>query len=252
VDVLNPEYSFILKGDEGKRTIFDLGTSVRWAMPDDLIGRNSARPVVKGEEGPGGAFGMAIEMACVGQMLWGGWFPLMVSSPDFRLIRVTDMRGDGELVKVEFEFDPKAPTGGNAPARSGMVVLDVKRYWQIREAQTKASGVYGEGSLAITNEFADGKMPVPFVSRCTTRMLIPVDKQFDGKRYQGDFVWHTDMHDAPDLDRKHFTLTAFGFPEPSVPRPSPARLWLVWATIAILAFCAGLLTYRRYRPQSRV
>jgi hypothetical protein len=217
-------------------------------MPADLIGRDRGKSPVKGENG---TFGMAIGMACTGQMLWGGWFPLMVSSPDFRLVRVTDMRGDGELAKVEFEFEPKGLTGGNAPARSGVVVLDAKRYWLIREAETRARGVYGEGSLKISNEFTDGKLPVPFVSRCTIRIVIPKHGQFDGKRYQGDLVWHVDMHDAPDLDSRKFTLTAYGFPEPSFARPGGARLWLAFTSVVVILLGFAVVAFRRRRKGKR-
>ena len=249
-NVKNRAYSFTLKGGTGGRTIKSaLGPSISWSMPDDLIGRDLRSSSVKGVDG---AFGMAMEMACTGQMLWGGWLPLMVSSPDFKLVRVTNMPGNGDLVKVEFEFEPKGLTGGNAPARSGMVVLDARRYWLISQAETKASGMYGQGSLKIVNEFTDDTLPVPFVSRCVIHILIPKDSQFDGKRYEGDFTWNIEMQDAPDMDDKPFTLSAFGFSEPGPSQASSRRLWMLWGTLALLAVLAVVFAYRRWRKPEAV
>ena len=248
-EVCNQRYSFTLGRGNGDWIVNDLGTSTVSVAWDDLIGRDRSVPLVKGQNG---AFGQVMEAACTGQMLWGGWFPLMLSSSDFKLVKVADIRDDGGLVKVEFEFEPTQLTGGNAPARSGMVELDPSRYWLIRKGETKASGVYGSGTLRVANEFTDGKMPVPFVSRCAISIVIPQDKQFGGKRYQADFVWNVDMHDVPELARTQFMLTGFGMSEPVLAQPSRTRLWLFWATVGLFALCASMLVYRRYRRWQRV
>jgi hypothetical protein len=240
--VCNPEYSFILKGLGGERTIVDLQMDVA-PLPKDFLVRNRLRPKVKGDEGE---FGQAMELACAGQMLWGGWIPLMIQSPEFRLVRVSDVPTDGGLVKVDFEFEPKELTGGNAPARSGTIFLDAKRYWMVRRAETKASGVYGQGSLSVTNEFTDDKLPVPFVSRCAITLAIAKHRHFAGMPYRAELVWHIDMRDARDLEKRQFMLTAYGLSEPSLARPSRSRFLLLGITVALLAICSILLICRRY------
>ena len=258
-EACNPKYRFNLKAGRDKQWAIErLRMDASWRVPDDLIGRNALRPMVMGEDT---TFGSTIEGACVGQMLWAAWFPLMVLSSDFRLIRATDLGDDGQLVKVEFEFEPTKPTGGAACARSGMVVLDTKRYWLIHEAEvgaaeTQRSVSYRRGTLKVTNEFKefmDGKVSVPFVSRQVLHVSFPKTTLAKNRQIENEYVSDVDMHVATNLDEKQFTLSAFGLPEPdklqiplhqSQQSEEKETSWMLWLGLGIIAMGLAVLAGR--------
>jgi hypothetical protein len=220
VEAFNPDYRFRLTaGRGGQWTIDRLRTGSR-AIPEDLIGRNSHRPLLLGEDS---TFGSAIGLACVGQQVGGAWLPHLVAAPQFRLIRATPVEGAGGLVNVEFEFEPKELTGGSASARSGTLVLDSKRYWLIREADTEATFMFApseedalvavRGTLKIRNDFSNAKLPVPYVSHEV--LTEACEKNAQGKPWKEVYVTAVEMHDAPKIDARQFTLSAYGLPEPA-------------------------------------
>ena len=249
--VCNSKYRFDIRvGSDSKWILERIRMAGLWSVPDDLIGRHPVSPIIKGDNTT--TFGAAMEAVCRGQMLWGGWFPLMVSSPEFRLVRVAYLEDNERLAKVEFEFEPTKSTGGNAPARSGMVVLDTERYWLIREAETQAMYSFGRGKLKVSNQLADGKLRVPYVSHQVMQLSCP--RNTDGKEWGEEYVSDFDMYDAVIVDEKQFTLSAFGLPEPDQlhsrseqsQSPSPAGLlWMHWFILTIVVICLTIFI-RRY------
>jgi hypothetical protein len=217
VEAFNPDYHFEIVPGRGDRWTIERLRTGRTAIPEDLIGRHPLRPLVLGEET---LLGRSMNLACVGQTLGRSWLPRMVASDDFRVTRATAAGGAG-LVKVEFTFEPKEMTGG-AYVRSGTVVLDSKRYWLVREANTETSHVFGSeteqlegvrGRMTIKNEFHQGKMPVPYVSRRV--YIAECDKALEGKPWKEVTELTIEMQDLPDIDQKQFTLSAYGLPEPA-------------------------------------
>jgi hypothetical protein len=258
----NPKYHFEVERGQGSTWLVREVVISPPRIPDDLIGRDRDPGSVNVSGDTTTVYSSVIGGACLGQTLWGTWLPLLVLSPDFKLIRATYMGNEGELVKVEFQFEPKERTRGNAPARSGMVVLDTRRYWLIREAETKANFNYvaavgqdktptiatATGKLKIVNTFGsytDGALSVPFVSHQVMRVSNPNDGE--GNPREDDWITDMEMHAAPSIDPKEFTLSAFGLPEPGEVRHN--RPWLFWAVLFLLTSIT-LLVYRRWRrPQ---
>ena len=241
-DVQSPKYSFTVRtGRDRQWALQELHRNGRWRAPDDLIGRDKQLPLLLGESS---TFVTSLGWACLGQVLWSGWVPHMVSSPDFRLSRAEYFGDDGQLVKVEFEFEPKEQTSGGAPCRSGMMVLDTARYWLIREAETQTYAAKGgaRGTFKVINEFTDGKLPVPFVSRQVWHVSDPGTK--DKRGVEQEWVFNVGMNDLPNMDEKLFTLSAFGLPEPG-DQLTTERRWWIWLLVLIVAVLVCILVARR-------
>lgn len=250
-DVFNPRYRFRVKstGPGDKRwSIREAKKNVPWHVPDDLLGRNSMLPMLQCENS---VFGKVILEICLGQRIGTAWLPLLVASSDFKLVRATDFGDEGQFVKIEFEFEPTEETGGGANVRSGMAVLDPKRYWLIREVEAEAAFSYGRGMVKVTNEFTDGEFPVPFVSRHVLRRSCAMTNGEDPKPLEEEWVYDLVLREVTDPDETQFELPAFGLPDPYPPReeldPSPWRLPLVGLSIVLVLFVvlAGRAVARR-------
>ncbi len=220
VEALNPEYRFRLApGNGGQWIIQQIRTGAR-TIPADLIGRHFKFPL-RGEEG---TFADAIGCACLGQTFNAEWFPRLLDSSDFRVVRATDVKGERGLVKVEFKFQPAGPTGGGPDLRSGTIVLDAKRYWLVREVDAQAAFMAGsekrglvplKGTLTIRNKIVDGKMPVPYVSHQVITTAGAEDAEGKPTPWKTILVTDVEMHDAPKIDSRQFRLSAYGLPEPA-------------------------------------
>jgi hypothetical protein len=219
VEAFNSKYRFRLAAGRGGQWVIDRLRDGARDVPADLIGRNPKFPLLMGEEG---TLLSALGSACLGQTLYAAWLPRIAESSDFHLIRATELKGERGLVKVEFKFEPAGTTGGGASVRSGTVVLDARRYWLIREADTQAAFMVGSvkrglvplrGTLTIRNKIVDGKLPVPYVSHQVITEGGADDSE--GKPWKSTIVSDVEMHDAPNIDARQFTLSAYGLPEPA-------------------------------------
>jgi hypothetical protein len=218
VEAFNAQYRFRLVAGRGGQWTIDRLRNGGHPVPADLIGRNPRFPMLMGEDGTCAA---AFRMPFLGQVFNSAWLPRLVQAPEFRLIRVSELKGESGLLRVDFRFDPKTPTGGGALVRSGTVVLDAKRYWLIREADTEAAFLepsdplgltHPRGKLTIRNKIADAKTPVPYVSHQT--LVASGEKDSEGRPWKFSFVTDVELRDVPNIDPRQFMLSAYGLPEP--------------------------------------
>jgi hypothetical protein len=210
---LNPKYAFAVVGKgDGKWTLRDLeayedrspqtpADSTKGAKP-----REELPPYVYDDRG---AFGSAMLCSCRGMALWATWFPRMVESSDFKLLRVSKAEGKDDWLKVEFLYEPRLRLP-NDYVGSGMVVLDTKRYWLIREAKVKGFWLPPqEGTIEVTNEFDDTMMPFPVVKR-QVQHAVATDGKDSADR---STVYAYEIH-KPVRAKTRCTLSGFGLSEP--------------------------------------
>jgi hypothetical protein len=212
VETFNPDYHVELTMGRGGWTIDWLRMGAT-AIPDDLIRAQASRPLLTYEDS---TFGSAMRRACLGQCLGAAWLPRLVASADFHVTHVSAVGHEG-LVKVEFSFEPSGNIEKTVFVRSGFMILDSKRYWLLREADTAAHFVWatneGRGTLSIKHEFSNANMPIPYVSRHV--YTATSEKGYDEKPWKHVATETVAMRDVPDIDPKQFTLSAYGLPEPA-------------------------------------
>ena len=247
---INPDYRFVITKDNSKWSIRHVKKHSSWQPPADLIGTqpkyDKRSNLVVGDHGP---YGLAIQSACQGMTLWTTWLPRMVESSSFKVIRITRDENDSKLVKIAFSYEPTNPEQ-NDYVRSGVVVLDTGRYWLIRTAEV--SGSWGDdekGVIKVANDYDDGKLPYPIVTR-----QVEYVSATDGKaRSERNTVTTYELY-APTRDASLFTLTAFGLPEPDqlqstsqeLQQPLPTGMSrMQWIALATAVICLAVYFRRR-------
>ena len=241
----NRKYSFSVARAtaDDKWVITGLKASTPFAAPDDLIGTTKGYSLLGGD----GTFVSAIGFACLGLKIWNAWLPMLVASQDFKVVRVSELGGNSHLVRVEFTFEPKGKTGGSAPGRSGVIILDPGRYWLLSRAETSAKFSFGRGALVVANEFSsysDGTLSIPYVSHQVLRVSAP--KAIKDKPWEEQYVSEVTLSELEDRDEKQFALSYFGLPEPSL----GGRKWafrICLALTTVLVFVLICLTWRYKR-----
>jgi hypothetical protein len=245
-EACNAEYSFMVRIGSGDNWRIEDFRKNPTHFPPDLMGHNKMFPMVLSELTP---FGDVMSAACKGQKLWEAWFPYIVAAPAFKLKKAEYVRDNTRVVRIEYEFEPTEKTGGAAPCRSGMVILDTKRYWQICQAETETvafhKGVIRRGKLRIESEFNDDNMPVPFVWHQIWHDSRP--KSGDAKQQEYEWVFDIDMRSVPNPDKKQFTLSSFGLPEPR-PIHKEGINWLLYFGLGFLSLiCIFVARFIRRR-----
>lgn len=180
----------------------------------------------------------AIKALCRGLIIWENWFPAMVDSSDFKIQQASYVHDNGKkLAKFEFLYQPK-DWHNNIP-RDGWVTLDPNAYWLIASAELK--GEWGEGEsqesaiLRIENKYEknfDGtQIPI----------LIQQDifVKGSGKTSDVNDLWtHKYVVSIADCRPDEFTLTAFGLPEPELPKQGIGARWMIIVGNLLLAAAA--------------
>jgi hypothetical protein len=242
---LNAKYGFrITSRPEGSEWRVEGITARRgWQPPEDLIGQHATRHAfdVYGDES---TYGMVLQAVCCGEVLDTAWFPRIVQSPDFAIVRVSQAGGGGGLVRVDFTYEPKDPEVDDH-VRSGFAVLDPGRHWLICTADVNAKWGGGKeyGTISVTNEYDDKTMAFPFVRR-----MVEIIRATDGKaRVENREVSEYEFHE-PQGGETQFTLSAFGLPEPSVGRRRlPLTFWIAVAVVLVLTVTFGTRQLLRWR-----
>jgi hypothetical protein len=158
-------------------------------------------------------------------------------------------RGLDSLIEVTFSY---LPTEGRAARKDvripkGIVVLDPRRYWLIREADVETIWPRGElGTVSIRNSFDDSIAGIPLITEYTAHVRADAARPMadeDGMTESVDqlrkYEYSLRRIDSPS--ERDFTLTAFGLPEPY----QPENAWLWWILGIGLALIAGAYLWRR-------
>jgi len=231
---VNSEYAFEIESKSGAVwTLSDLYPYPKADTAPDFIGG-------QGPAGGKGPHDKALRHACRGLVIWGTWFPRVVTSGCFTVEQVTSVPGKEEgLVQVVFRYEPTRANPQDH-VRSGTVVLQSKRYWLIREAKVEGSWVDGRerGTMTVANEYAEGKGTIPVLKRQVMHVSSP---GLDGGRpVEHDWLYDLDLRQSSAADESRFTLSAFGLPEPA---PEPERHfpveWILLALVMLVLLAGG-------------
>jgi len=230
IAVVNPRYGFLLK-----RGTPDAPWTV--AEVDTTLGENS-KYLGRGSPGEQIRFYTTCPFTFRIMCKTLGLIPL---ESGFTTKEVTPLiRAGRELVKVEFEYEPPA-NAFRTPAASGWVVYDPAHFWVLNEYNVilnwRENGLDDHRSGSLEYELAEGGYPIP--------------KSAIGDSYVAKQEYRTSSHltfqlAQKDIPESEFTLTAFGFPEPT--RRHPA-LWFLYAIVAGLA-CLALSAWLRRKSRA--
>jgi hypothetical protein len=237
---INSKYGFTVTSTpgDGWRVEEIARHGIRETAPDGIPG--------DGPLGETDGWGAAMKEACRGMVIWATWLPRVVASGDFKVKAMTRVaQGGDQLVKVEFEYEPGTTDLGNV-VRSGVVVLDPKRYWLIREA--KVRGTWGggreKGTITVKNEYDDDKVAFPVLSR----QVMHVSSNTPDGPVDVHSIFQFDVRVTNPKDESRFTLSAFGLPEPAV----PSRPWLraVYFFLGLVAIVCLVIAGRFLRRKA--
>lgn len=222
---INPRYSFTLSKATETKT---------WALDSAVLSDKDSETQVKKK------LDQEFRNNCTELKLHSVLLPNLLKDPDFRIKSVRPQgASEANLIRFDFEY-PKAPEkyppgSGSVMIEGGWVLLDARHDWipiEYLVHKNHPSG-YTIHSRTEIKEDGDGR---PLIHRITTR--------WQGKSGKDDYEIRTTsdirQEKASKLPITHFTLTAFGLPEPvGVTWPQPIRWWL-WITLACIG-CVGLI-----------
>ena len=171
----------------------------------------------------------------------------MVRSTGFAVTETETLVRDGrELVKVQFTYSPSS-WDGNVP-RDGWVVLDPQLRWLVVEAKTKGEwgGGREKGTLEIINKYNRNQAGTPLLERQEIVIRVPEDGA------NVDDLWTHEYEEfvGAECDPEHYTLSAFGLPEPQLDsgtKASRGRLFFIIGNILVIAAIGLLLWFARVK-----
>jgi hypothetical protein len=202
------------------------------------------------QEGPSGraqhsSFYVADSLYRIGWLLD---FSKIISSHDFRVIKASQVTNDKRpCVQIEFEYrltNPGPKQGALPKFYAGVAVFDPEWFWALREAKINM------------DDKSISRIEAEHVIETQIRNLPVVVEEkvrwFDLKgvlcqRGTWKFRWSEFLG-----TNKDFTLSAFGFPEPTFVTPSRNRMWGFAFCIILLIFCVGTLVRRRRQKHKAI
>ncbi len=180
----------------------------------------------------------------------------IVRLPEFHVIHIRPMEDSGEqLIEVAFVCQHTVSEGSDKPliqVQEGTLVLDPKRHWCLRSYDARTDIPNSRGTL---------KFRVLESGTTETGLLIP-KKTVDEAEYVFDQGKNVQVHrfeyaltDPPELPcDDEFTLTAFGFSEPTLEAAQRSHWYGNWRFIAAIGAVASLalvIASQRWRRPSR-
>jgi hypothetical protein len=169
----------------------------------------------------------------------------LVVSPDFTVKSAKAVRREDEmLVELEFQYDPADPGHAQVTAgifRHGTLLLSPEMDWAVLEANVSGQGATPEDSFTkrfirqVRTEIAGKPLLVDaheVAFDAVGNLMYDFRDQYEWSPFAGD--------DAV------FTLSAFGFPEPSFDGPSRVRVWMSIGSLIVLFVCLVLIQRTRH------
>ncbi len=207
VTVFNPQYSFTLIRESEARP---------WVVKD-LTRRSSDSPPPPGDPPVGLTFGNPIKS-----------LPRGLESGELKVVSVKSVsEHDQEYVRVAFSYSPKKSKGSFL--REGWLDLDPTHDWVIIKGETSWNPVQGnkvKQLFAMT--YVDGSDHHPIPKELVTTTTGRNENGPIGNENRATFA----LYEAKSVPDSHFTLTAFGLPEPPWYNPPPQRRWYLWVGAA--------------------
>ncbi len=163
----------------------------------------------------------------------------LIAQPTFRLVRAAPIAREGEQL-IEVEFDNAHPVDSKplCSFQGGTLVLDPQRFWCVRsyDLQIKFRDMQGTEKCEVHLRGGGAGCPIP-ERVVTTQELQPTP---EGHRGRSSVVTREyDLQEPATLPGDdQFRLSAFGLPEPALPRrPVP---WYLYA-LAGAGLCLVLM-----------
>lgn len=164
-------------------------------------------------------------------------WPSILSSPDFNLLSVIPIqKGGKKLVQVDFDMLWTASKANIIRVKSGRVWFDPEHCWVMRKCDYKLQLFRRENNAPTTRDhsvsydYEDRSEEFPLLRRMVTQNMNSNGEITSEEVYDYRLV-------LEDVPQAKFTLSAYGFPEPSRPT-SRWHLWMIGAGViaAGLAF----------------
>ncbi len=229
----NPDYSFELR----KTPMTSGAFSIHNVTPRAL-------------EGEGVALRIAARRAA---LIWQAHpldFLKVISSSSFHVRDAKQIVQNGSsFVQIAFEYHLSNP-GPNeqllAKHYAGTILLAPDCFWAIVELKMQLDDdpLKEVGAIELENQITNSFRGLPVIMERRVRWYSPTGtllKRVTEKNKWNEFTGSNES----------FTLSAYGFPEPSIPHSSKMRLWLFCLSVILLVVCVALLVYRHYRRWQR-
>ncbi len=155
--------------------------------------------------------------------------------PEFSVKGMRSIATSG-LVEVMFERPHSPANEPFDPVQSGRFLFDPQSKWCIVEAELNGKDRAGTtAAYSVRNEFSRDKNGFPIPVRTTARQIYISQKSADSE-YVTEFDVRAPDRAPPD---DHFTLAAFGLPEPLEVDRTKRVASYIWLLVGALA-CLGL------------
>jgi len=177
-------------------------------------------------------------------MLYSESLAELVKQPSFRIVKAEELKEHGRsLVRISFDNRHSSEANPFFPIQSGSVTLDPQWCWCVRDGTILNRYAQGESraQVSVTAISAPGRIGTPIPKRAVAETEA-LYKPMKGSLLT-DFALSVPVSLPPDSD---FTLSAFGFPEPT-PQRAGSRLyiWLFVGGIVCLIAGIGIRRFRR-------
>lgn len=153
-------------------------------------------------------------------------------------------RHEHAWIRVSFDYDARGDKAKNI--RSGWITLDPQHHWVIREYEVDvefSDGSKGRQSGAYEYEKGQSTFLIP------KRFVWKQNGQLpNGKAVEFETVLDFDFAENPSPSASHFTLSAFGLPEPGGQTDGRPRWYLWTAATAIALLVVAVILRRATRP----
>ncbi len=171
------------------------------------------------------------------------WFPSYFGEEDFQILEVENLYEDDlHLVRVKYRYEPKEFNPNNR-LRSGEVFLLPDYQWVIKRAAFKSvepdQSQINHCQTEIEYDLAPGKLALPSV----------VTVKINGDDFM--IKWHYSWKEGCKFDKKMFTLSHFGLPEPDFGEGRVNRLRILTSLVGCVVILLSLYKiYQKRRRQS--
>lgn len=169
----------------------------------------------------------------------------LVTSTSFKVVNAKEIVENGEnVVRIDFEYSPQADSNSYPfSIYQGHALFSPAKYWAVVGGNVTVKDPQKQvGGYELHNRFGQvlGQIPVVtnsdyLIFNVGHALLESMVSTYAWSKFEGD--------------EDQFTLSRYGFSEPSFQTALDAKRWFFYLNIVVVLACLLLLVYRSWRKQ---